>query len=43
MAAFPASAPILDYEFESLSRVEFWGFSVWHFLKLVVRGRGEEL
>ena len=35
---FPSLSPMLECGFESRSGFEFSGFSMWHFLKLVVRG-----
>ena len=32
------AAPMLECRFESRLGLEFSGFSMWHFLKLVVRG-----
>ena len=35
---FPSLPPMLECGFESRMGLEFSGFSVWHLLKLVVRG-----
>ena len=35
---FPSLPPMLDCGFESRMGFEFWGFSMWDFLKLVVWG-----
>ena len=35
---FPRLQPVLEWGFESWLGLEFSGFSMWHFLKLVIRG-----